>query len=79
MKYLNWSTLVNLLKGLCYLLVNDMIPHVLGEYVNTMTTKYLRLTTLKDKKNLIHLSSPKMQDKFITCHTLKDANLIGGR
>ena len=39
MKYLNWSTLVNLLKWLCYLLVNGIIQHVPGEHVNTMTTK----------------------------------------
>ena len=51
--------------------------HILGEHVNTITTKQLRLTTPKDKENLIHLSSPKMQDKFITCHTLKDINLTG--
>ena len=31
----------------------------------------MRLTILKDVENLIHLSSPKMQDKFITCHTLE--------
>ena len=77
MKYLSWSTLVNLLKGLCYSIVNSIIQHVLGKYVNTITTRYLRLTTLKDMKNLIHLSLFKIQDKFIICHTLEDANLIG--
>ena len=35
---LELDTLVNLLKGLCYSLVNDMIQHVSGEHVNTITT-----------------------------------------
>ena len=39
MKYLSWSTLVNLLKRLCYSIVNGMIRHILGEHVNTITTK----------------------------------------
>ena len=39
MKYLSWSTPVNLLKGLCYSIVNDMIQYVLGENVNITTTK----------------------------------------
>ena len=33
---------------------------------------------LKDMKNLIRLLSLKMQDKFITSHSLEGANLIEG-
>ena len=29
-------------------------------------------------ENLIHLFSPKMQDKFITCHILDSANQLEG-
>ena len=39
MKYLNSSTLVNLLKGLCNMLMNGMTQYIPGEHINTITTK----------------------------------------
>ena len=39
MKYLSGSTMVNLLKELYYSIMNNMIQHISGEHVNTITTK----------------------------------------
>ena len=36
---LELGTQMNLLKRLCYSIVNSIIQHILGEHVNTITTK----------------------------------------
>ena len=40
--------------------------------------KIININHTKRYGNLIHLSSPKMQDKFITYHIMEDTNLTGG-